>query len=215
MIKVAIIDDEENARYVLSKTLESYFNNIQIVGMADDVQTGIELIKKEKPELVFLDIKMKSGTGFDLLQKIDSLDFEVVFVTAYDNFAVQAFEYSAFDYLLKPVKIKDLKKVIERFALRAKSGDAKNSKRLKVLIENYSNGGKVNKIVISSNKGFDVVDLEDIIRLEGESNYTFFHLQTGRKITAKEFLINLGLICALKISDSNFFAFFSELALIL
>ena len=146
MIRAVIIDDEEDARAVLANILTEHFTSIKVVGQADDIESGVQVIQKSKPQLVFLDIKMPGGTGFDLLERIPEKDFEVVFITAFDTFTMKAFEFSAIGYLLKPIKVKDLKKTVERLEkLLIKDTD----KRLKVLIENYGLGeGKIKKLVI-------------------------------------------------------------------
>ena len=186
MIKTVIIDDEEDARDVLVNILKEHFDMIEIVGQADDVDTGVKVIQESEPQLVFLDIKMPGGTGFDLLEKIPHKDFEVVFITAFDAFTMKAFEFSAIGYLLKPIRVKDLKKTVkrlEKFILQ----DA--DKRLKVLIENYGAGeGKIKKLVIPNIEGFEVLEIEDIIRCEGERNYTNFVLTNGKKILVSKTL---------------------------
>src|SRR5688500_13800802 len=109
MIRALIIDDEKDARFLLRNLLEQqYKDTITVVDEADDVDTGVQIIKKHNPDLVFLDIKMPQGTGFDLLQKLDPINFEVIFITAYDSYALKAFQFSAFGYLLKPIKATEL-----------------------------------------------------------------------------------------------------------
>lgn len=111
MIPALIIDDEKDARFLLKNLLNDHFKDtIKVVGEADGVEAGLKAIREHKPKLVFLDIQMRPGTGFELLQKIPDADFEVIFITAHDNYAVKAFQFSAFGYLLKPVKISELKK---------------------------------------------------------------------------------------------------------
>ena len=143
MIKTVIIDDEKSARDVLANILNEHFDAIEVVGQADDVDSGVKVIQECEPQLVFLDIKMPGGTGFDLLEQFPEKDFEVVFITAYDNFTMKAFQFSAIDYLLKPIKIKDLRETVgrlEKYLMKDKE------KRLKVLIENYGAGeGKIKK----------------------------------------------------------------------
>ena len=109
MIRAVIIDDEKDARDVLANILKEHFDSIKVVGQADDIESGVQVIHESSPQLVFLDIKMPGGTGFDLLERIPEKDFEVVFVTAFDTFTMKAFEFSAIGYLLKPIKLKDLK----------------------------------------------------------------------------------------------------------
>ncbi|MCG8574702.1 MAG: LytTR family DNA-binding domain-containing protein [Flavobacteriales bacterium] len=183
MIRTVIIDDENPARRLLLGMLDRLPNSpIKVVGEADDVNSGVEVIQKTKPDVIFLDVQMHEGTGFDLLQKIENVDFEVVFTTAYNQYAIQAFQFSAFGYLLKPMKLDELKVVVDRLEnhLQALKEGANN--RVKVLMENYQDERKIKKLIINHMKGFDVSLVEDIIRLEGDGNYTNFILTGNRKI---------------------------------
>jgi two-component system LytT family response regulator len=190
MLRAVIIDDEKNARFLLSDLLTRHFaERVSIVGEANDVDTGLLAIEKLQPDVVFLDIKMQKGTGFDLLQALPAIEFEAVFVTAYDNFAIKAFEFAAIGYLLKPVKSVDLRNVIERIEKQSRRTKEATEQRVKVLIDNYSDQpGKLKRIVISNMEGFKVVDMEDIIRLEASSNYTTFILSKDRKIVVSKTL---------------------------
>lgn len=189
MIQALIIDDEEDARFMLRSLIERHFSDtVEVAGEADSVSDGIELISRLKPELVFLDIRMNRETGFDLLQAIENKDFEVVFVTAYDQYAVNAFRFSAMGYLMKPIKISALREVIEAVVKKSAEDRIDARKRLKVLIENYGDDRKISKLVISNMEGFRVLDIEDVIRLEGDRNYTHFILRDGKRILATKTL---------------------------
>ncbi len=192
MIKTILIDDEKDARFILRNMIEKKFaNQVEVIAEADDVESGINAIEQYKPDLIFLDIKMPQGTGFDLLSKISNVNFEVIFVTAYDNYAIKAFQCSAFGYLMKPLKEIELKKLIsklsEQYAL--KNSKSTIQKRVKVLIENYGDDKKVFKLVLSNVEGFKVVALENIIRIEGDGNYTRFILENTNAIISSK---NLG-----------------------
>lgn len=190
MIRALLIDDERDARFVLRNLLEKkYADSIEVVGEADDVVPGIEAIKAHKPDLVFLDIQMRRGTGFDLLAHFKKVDFEVVFVTAHNQFGVEAFKLSAFGYLLKPVKNRDLGEVVKKLQTQLYKSKNRIDDRLRILIENYGNDGEVQKLIIPNVEGFQVVKMSNIIRLEGERNYTRFVLVDGKKITTSK---NLG-----------------------
>ncbi|MDX2360729.1 MAG: LytTR family DNA-binding domain-containing protein [Crocinitomicaceae bacterium] len=189
MIKAIIIDDEKDARFLLRNLLEKKFGKqIKILAEAEDVEPGIEAIEKHKPDLVFLDIQMKKGTGFDLLNKLGTVDFEVIFITAYDQYAVDAFKFSAFGYLLKPIKTKDLAEVISKLEVHMAESNRETAKRLKILVENYGSEGDIQKIIIPNVEGFQVVKIADIIRLEGDRNYTHFIVQNNKKITTSKSL---------------------------
>jgi two-component system LytT family response regulator len=183
-IRAVIIDDEKSLRLLLRQNLETEFSQtIQIVGEADDVEPGVALILEQKPAVVFLDIKMKKGTGFDLLNRIEEKNFEVVFVTAYDEYAVEAFQFSAFGYLLKPFKLSQLQTIIDKLLVQLKESATDKGKQLKVLIENYS-GEQVQKLVIKNMSGFQVLELKQLVRLESEINYTHFYMSDGKKFTS-------------------------------
>lgn len=182
MIKAIVIDDEERARSVIKKMIEKHTSNVKVVAEAGAIEEGVEVILKEKPDLVFLDIQMREGTGFDLLGKLDEINFEVIFVTAYNQYALEAFKFSAFGYLLKPVQTKEFCKVVNKIESQLMSLKEGVDKRMKVLIENYGKEGEIQKLIISNMKGFQVISIDKIIRLEGDGNYTHF-ITSDKKIT--------------------------------
>jgi len=190
MIRAVIIDDENTARVVLRKKLEENFSNeITIIAEADDIDSGEKVVRETKPDLVFLDVKMRKGTGFDLLKQLGEVDFEVVFITAYDNYAIQAFEFSAFGYLLKPIKTADLRSLLERLKKENEKRKSSTGQRVKVLMENYGDeSGKMKRLVINNVEGFVVLDIDKIVRLKAESNYTHFIISNGKKITVSRTL---------------------------
>ena len=183
MIKAVIIDDESRARQLLGDMIGKLLSDrVEVVGDADDVGSGVEVIKKHKPDLVFLDIQMHEGTGFDVLGQFDKINFEIVFVTAYDEYAIKAIQFSAFGYLLKPIKTKELLEVVSRFENHVQELREGADRRVKVLIENYDDDRKIKKLIINHMNGFDVSLVEDIIRLEGDGNYTNFIITNNRRV---------------------------------
>lgn len=186
MINAVIIDDEKDARFLLNNFINKKLSHkLKIIGEADDVVSGVELIESVKPDLVFLDIQMKTGTGFDLLNHFQQMDFNVIFITAYNQFAIEAFKFSAFDYILKPFKVSEIEKSIEK--LEQNFNSKKNVERnIKVLIENYGNNGEIQKLIISNISGFEVIEISSILRLEGDRNYTHFILNDRVKITSSK-----------------------------
>lgn len=187
MIKTIIIDDEKDARFMLRNHLDRNFKNeISIISEANSVETGTEVIRQLKPDLVFLDIQMGDGTGFDLLEQLTEKDFEVVFVTAYNQYALKAFNFSALGYLMKPIKTDELVQTVNTIIQHFNKFRLSAEKRLKVLIENYGDDKKIKKIVIPSAKGFDVIAIENIIRLEGDRNYTNFITTDKSKISSSK-----------------------------
>ncbi|MBP6619209.1 MAG: response regulator transcription factor [Leadbetterella sp.] len=188
MLKIIIIDDEEDARFLLKRAIEDHFGEItKVVGEADNCKKGLDLIQNTVFDLLFLDIKMPDGTGFDLLNKLDSKDFSVVFVTAFDHFAIKAFEFSAVGYLVKPFKSSDLRKTIDRI-LESKTETNAQQTPFKILLENYEQT-QIRKIVLPNNDGFVVVKLEEIIYVNSVRNYSEFHLISGQKVLTSKPLI--------------------------
>ena len=186
-MRAVIIDDESDVRFLTKNLLETHFTNeITLMGEADDVEEGIKLIKDIDPDIVFLDIQLKKGTGFDILSQIESKTFEVVFITAYDQYAIKAFQFSGFGYLLKPVKLSELKDIVSRASQLFKKLKSPNDSRLKVLINHYDNPAGVKRIVLTNMSGFEVVNLSDILRLESENNYTHFFINGRKKSHLKQ-----------------------------
>ncbi len=189
MIKAVIIDDEKDARFLLRNMIEKKLSDkIELLGEADDVDTGLELVNTVNPELIFLDVQMKSGTGFDLLLKLGKETPDVIFVTAYDQYAVKAFQFSTFGYVLKPIKFSELESAVEKLE-DLKKNRTGIEKKIKVLVENYGINGDIQKLIIPNMNGFDVVEIPSIIKLEGDRNYTHFTLVNGMKVTTSK---NLG-----------------------
>ena len=186
MIRSVIIDDEEKGRNTLRNFLTKYCNNISVVAEGDCVKSGLEKISSYNPDLVFLDIQMPDGTGFNLLEQIKEINFKVIFVTAYDQYALKAFKFSAIDYLLKPI---DPEKLIEAVNRLSDFEDIKSiNNKLEVLVGNKN---RFEKIALPTVNGVHLVKIKDIIRCESDSNYTTIFLASGKKIlvtkTLKEY----------------------------
>jgi two-component system, LytTR family, response regulator len=200
MLKVIIIDDEEDARYLLRKALEENFADaVKIVGEADGYKKGVALLENTPCEVVFLDIKMPDGTGFDVLKSIENPNFAVVFITAFDRFAIKAFEFSAVGYLVKPFKISDLTKTIERI-IAQKNKSSKDIAPFKVLFENYSEQ-KIRKIVVPNTDGFTVLLLDEILYINSVRNYSEFHLINNARVLTSKSLISYDSL----LSEQGFF----------
>ena len=171
MIKAVIIDDEINAQNLLEKTLERCFpNKFNIVGKCNSVDSGVLAIKQYEPELVFLDIQMPEKNGFELFQYFDAVKFEVIFTTAYNQFAIKAIKRSALDYLLKPINSLDLSEAVKKFDNKTKGNSAQ--KKLTLLLENLNiNDQQVSKIAFQTVEGFELVHANQILYCKAESNY--------------------------------------------
>lgn len=182
MVRAVIIDDSSNARSALKGDLEHYCPQVRVVSEADGVASGIKLILDYAPELVFLDIKMADGTGFDLLEKLKKenlKNMQVVFTTAYDQYAIQAFKYSAIDYLLKPVEPEELVLAVEKVEQKKSAGLPPN---FDLLLENMKRKELAGRIALNSLEKVHIVPVSDIIRCESQRNYTLFYLSNKRQV---------------------------------
>jgi len=180
-MKVIIVDDESRSRKSIANILSISPIETELVAEADNVKSGLETIKQHKPDVVLLDINMPDGTGFDLLKKLDHINFKVIFITAYEEFAIQAFEFSAVDYILKPV---DPLKLTESLNKVHQLVEQENiSLRLNALFANLETGSTENKkLVLKTAENIYLVNTSDIIRCESDGGYTRFYIVDGKKI---------------------------------
>ncbi len=171
MIKAVIIDDEINAQSLLEATLNRYFpNKFNIMEKCNSVDTGVIAIKKHEPELVFLDIQMPEKNGFELFTYFDVIKFEVIFTTAYNQFAIKAIKRSALDYLLKPINHLELSEAVKKFEKKNEGSFAQ--KKLSLLLENLNvNDQNVSKIAFPTVEGFELIHTNQILYCKAESNY--------------------------------------------
>lgn len=175
MITALIIDDEPGARKTLRDLLAVHVPEIQLLDEASNVAEGIAMINRYSPQLVFLDVQMPDGTGFDLLSNLPEINFKTIFVSAFDSFAINAFRYSAIDYLLKPVDATELIRSVEKL----KSSDEQPNQKIKVLLGNRKG---IEKIALPSVEELFFVKPDEIIRCQSDNNYTRFFLKTGQNI---------------------------------
>lgn len=185
IIKVVLIDDEAQSIKTLRVLLRDYCPQVKIVGEADGVLEGYKLLLRTKPDTVFLDIHMNDGTGFDLLKKFPNASFQVIFTTAFDGFAIKAFKYNAVDYLLKPIDVDELIRAVKKINPVMKEPDSEE--RLSNLFKTNKTG-KFQKIALSTSDGLHFLELENIIRLKSDANYTTFHLLNGKGVTVAKTL---------------------------
>lgn len=183
MLKAIIIDDEEGARCTLSTLLEEYCPNVSIVAQCSNVPEGVLAINKHTPDIVFLDIEMPEYNGFELVEFFKIVDFEIIFVTAYSQYAIRAFEVSAVDYLLKPVEIEQLQAAVEKAS--QKRTQANIMQRLDLMKSTY-NGDEIKKIALPMSDGLMFVDVAEIILFEADRAYTHVFLKNGSKITVSK-----------------------------
>ncbi|WP_195715229.1 LytTR family DNA-binding domain-containing protein [Ancylomarina sp. 16SWW S1-10-2] len=186
MIKTIIVDDEMKSQSSLFKLLERFCPDVEVIGFACNVKTAVELINQENPELVFLDISMPDGNGFDVLEQVNSRNFEVIFTTAYNEYALKAIQFSALHYLLKPINYTELKEAVFRFQDSKK--DVTLDEKFKVLYDSLKNEYK--KIILPTANGLRMVELSDIVRCEANGSYTDFFLDKKEDLMVSKPLSN-------------------------
>jgi two-component system LytT family response regulator len=198
MKKVLIIDDEKRIRDFVKRMIDSFGVDVQVFTDGENVETGIEAIKRVQPDIVFLDIQMPDGTGFDLLNQIGEKHFELIFITAFQEYAIMAIKFSALDYILKPIDAEELKTALLNAldTIDFKKEDA----QYEALTHNLNTSQK-RKLVLKTQESVHVVDLNEIIRCEADKNYTFFYLNNGKKILVSRTLKDFELL----LSNHGFF----------
>lgn len=180
-----IIDDELKGRIALSQKLHDYCNDVRLIGEAGNGEEGIKIIEKLRPDIVFLDIEMPRMDGFEMLLRLPQKNFDLIFTTAYDQYAIKAIKYAAFDYLLKPIDIEELKLTV------SKSNTLQNrntEKKLEVLDQNLHGKTNLNRIAISSMDGLLFFNINDIVYLEASNNYTTIYFINHPKLIASRTL---------------------------
>jgi len=194
MIKAVLIDDDANLREGMKAMLTLYAPEINIIGEAESVKTGIEIIEQLTPDVAFLDIQMNDGSGFDLLeklnQKLGKISSHIVFITAHEKYAIKAFRFSALDFLLKPVDPDELKNVIAKIKNILHQNE--NFEHIKLFLENINKKNEgFKKIALSTSDGIHLFEINNIIRCESEDNYTKFFIKNHKPIliskTLKEY----------------------------
>ncbi len=178
MIRAIIIDDEKTSRDTLLGLISRYCNNVNIVDQANGYKSGIEAIHKHNPDLVFLDIQMPDGSGFQLLEDVKEINFDIIFTTAFDQYAIKAIKFSALDYLLKPIVPTDLVAAIQKVEQKKNSYEVNSG--IRVLLDNIKTKNDPQKIVLCTSDKIHVVELDDIIRCESDDYYSRFFLTDGR-----------------------------------
>lgn len=185
MLHALIIDDEPRGSQSLQKMIQHHCKDIEVLGIAHSGEDGIKMIAEFKPDLIFLDVQMPYMNGFEMLEKMSVIDFDVIFTTAYDNYALKAFRFSAIDYLLKPIDIDELQQAVEK--VRQKQGNTKEGgyRNIEQLIHSIKSQ-TFNKVALPTSEGIIFLNIADIIRLEADSNYTrFFTIKRSQIIVSK------------------------------
>jgi two-component system, LytTR family, response regulator len=188
MLKAILIDDDQSNLSGLNEKLLKHCPQVQVISSCENAEEGIKAIESGKPDLVFLDIEMPVMNGFLLLQQLTYRDFELIFVTAYDHYAIRAIKYSALDYLVKPVEIDDLKTAVTKAKINRNSRTSQL--QMELLLEHLNNK-QPKRITIPTSDGLRFINIEDIVYLEASNNYTNIYLSTNQKLlvsrTLKDF----------------------------
>ncbi|MCD4729241.1 MAG: LytTR family DNA-binding domain-containing protein [Bacteroidales bacterium] len=186
MLRTIIIDDEAHVRESMAEMLKIHCPDVKVVGQAEGVKSGVKSILKHHPDLILLDIKMKDGTGFDLLEQVENIDFKIIFITAYDQFAIKAIKFSALDYLLKPVDSVELQEAINK---AENLTEKEVNTQLSTLASNLQTDDQSKKRIIL--KTFDniyLVKVRDIVYAESDSRYSTIYLESGEKVIVSKTL---------------------------
>ncbi len=189
-MKAILVDDEPDGIRTLKKLLELHCPEVEVVGTAHNASLAKQLLEELKPDVVFLDIQMPGKTGLDLLTELSVRDFEVIFVTAHNEYMLQALQYSAADYLLKPVDEDRLLEAVQRVESRLKSG--RKEERTEALLHNLGQTGKPTemRLCLPTLKGFIILKLDDIIYCRAERSYTMFHLEGNKTVIVSKPLLD-------------------------
>lgn len=181
MIKAVIVDDERRGREALSNMIKEFCPQLTVMEAVDSVSSAMEAIQAHQPDLVFLDVELKSETGFDLLEKMMPIDFEVIFTTAYEHYALKAIKFSAIDYILKPIGVDDLKEAVKKVEEKLSSKSLTDN--FDILLKNIRNSNKKqHKIALSTSDGYIFTEVSDILYCRADGNYTYFHIKNNGKI---------------------------------
>ncbi|HMI08284.1 MAG TPA: LytTR family DNA-binding domain-containing protein [Flavobacterium sp.] len=180
MLRAVVIDDIETIRKKNIAIIKANCLNISIIGQADSVESGVKLIQQLSPDIVFLDVEMPDGTGFDLLQKLKPIQFKVIFITGYEDFAIRAFRFSAIDYLLKPLNANDLVEAVKK--AEASLGNEVVDMKLNNLFANLERPKNLQKLILKTADKIYSVNIQDVVNCESDKNYTTFNFINAPKL---------------------------------
>lgn len=178
-MNVVIVDDEPLARQTIESIIIENISNVNIVGQVGDVSDAVKTITKTKPDLVFLDVDLIGGSGFDVLKQLKPIDFKVVFITAHQKYAMQAIKFSAFDYILKPISQSELINAINKAKI---NNEENNTLNWEAFFGNISDKNSIKKLVLKTSESIHLVNTDDIVRCEADNNYSTFYLKNKVKI---------------------------------
>jgi two-component system LytT family response regulator len=199
MLRAVIIDDEPDAVQFIDSIINEYCDDVEIVGKAHSAREGVDTIRDSVPDLVFLDVQMPHGTGFDLLSSFPEKSFDVIFITAFNHYAIQAIKFSAVDYILKPINISELIEAVKKVQEKRMSTEYQNM-NYQALLDNIK-APKPSKLAIPTAEGIEYLDTMEIIRLEADRSYSWFFMASGEKHLVSRNLKEYQEL----LSDMNFF----------
>jgi two-component system LytT family response regulator len=199
-LKTVVVDDEQDAVGFITSIIGEYCPELEVTGTANNVISGVKEITDKKPDLVFLDVEMPNGTGFDLLAQFPEKQFDVVFITAFNHYAIKAIKFSAVDYILKPININDFIEAVKKVVHKRKESPSDGNEALRALMENIKSSPP-SRLAIPTSDGMEYLNPRDVIRIESDRSYSWFFIAGNRKVLVsrhlKEFQEMLG--------DRNFF----------
>ena len=199
-LKTLIVDDEQDAVNFINSIIGEYCPSLEVVAKANNIVQGAAAINDKKPDLVFLDVEMPNGNGFDLLAQFPEKDFEVVFITAFNHYAIKAIKFSAVDYILKPINIHEFIEAVNRVVKKRSERPSQGNENLKILMENLRTSPP-SRMAIPTADGMEYLNPRDIIRIEADRSYSWFFLTGGRKILVSKHLKEFQEL----LSDRHFF----------
>jgi two-component system LytT family response regulator len=198
--KALIVEDEVRSREFLQNLVKEFCPEISVEGTAGNVEEAVSFINTRQPDIVFMDIEMQTGTGFDVLQQVKQHNFHVIFTTAYDHYAIKAIKFSAVDYLLKPINLEELQQAVAKAVENINKKAATN--KIELLIKNLKRAsGEDYSIGLSTSEGVEFIQLQNIVRLEANGPYTTFFMKDGYKIMVSKNLKEYEML----LSDHGFF----------
>jgi len=188
-ISVFIVDDEYQSRQVIAKYLSRYFSDLQVVGQAATLEEAVEGINALQPDIVFMDVQLHEDNGFDVLDQLINADPEIIFTTAYPEYAVKAFRYNATDYLVKPIDGQELEAATQKAIDKVSLLQHTTPEQIQILQQQISGGYRsIERIAVPTPEGFLFINTKDLIYCQGQSNYTLLFLTNGQKITSSQTL---------------------------
>jgi len=186
-LKAIIVDDEQDAVNFINSIIGEYCSSLDVVGKANNVIQGVAAIKEHDPDLVFLDVEMPNGTGFDLLAQFPEKDFDVIFITAFNHYAIKAIKFSAVDYILKPININEFIDAVNKVIKKRSERRTQGNENLRILMENLRSA-LPSRLAIPTADGMEYLNPKDIIRIEADRSYSWFYLAGDRKILVSKHL---------------------------